>query len=475
MVDLRQLGEVKEYFGKLAKFSKAMADVKKKDDVLCEIQAPSVVITPAESSHISSSTSEDERDNHYIGSHGSLIESHSENEFTKASTSPYQAPSEELKEKIKTQVEFYMSDENLTKDAFLLKHVRRHKEGYVNLKLITSFKKVKNITKDYRVVAESLKDSEVLVMNAEGTKIRRKQALPPELGERNPGRTVVATNLPLEELSIEKVAEIFSKYGPISVVRIIRNGKNVPPECKQHFVSHPELAKEICAIVEFETMAASARACAELKQNGGEMKVTELHRGSNKSNKTKKDKENQPDTADSDQVKDSEDEKSGKRRRKKKKDKGVPKRDKRLDELVKVSGDEGHTSSSDNENTYASFTSYKKRYSGSSDGNSPRLRRANQRPSPAATSSSPTTSPEMRRRNPDASWRQNPGYSSDGSNPSRSPVMQRRFTSQGQSPLAANADHKMTQTLGVLRQPKGPDGTRGFSTAGRGRIIGVSA
>jgi la-related protein 6 len=450
-----------------------MADLKEKVDVLSEIQPPSVIITPAESSHnLSSSTSEeDEHDGHYIASNGSFIESHSENEFTKASKSPYQPPSDETKAKIQAQVEFYMSDENLTKDAFLLKHVRRHKEGFVNLKLITSFKKVKNITKDYRVVAESLKDSELLVMNAEATKIRRKKPLPPELGERNPGRTVVVTKLPLQDPSIEKVAEMFSKYGPISVVRIIRNGKNIPPECKQHFASHPELAKEVCAIVEFETMAASARACAELKMNGGEMKVTELLRNSNKNNKSKKDKENLPDTADSDHVKD--DEKVGKRRRKKKKDKGG--HDKRINELVKGSGDEGHTSSSDNENTYSSFNSYKKRYSGSSDGQSPRVRRANPRPSPGASSSSPVTSPEVRRRNPEGSWRQSPGYSSDNSSPTRSPAMQRRFMPQGQSPLAANADHKMTQTLGVLRQPKGPDGTRGFTVAGRGRMVGVSA
>ncbi|XP_028406906.1 la-related protein 6-like [Dendronephthya gigantea] len=446
-----------------------MADLKQKSEVLSEIQPPSVIITPADSSHVSSSTSEDENDNHYIASNGSFIESHSENEFTKASKSPFQPPSDELKEKIRGQVEFYMSDENLTKDAFLLKHVRRHKEGFVNLKLITSFKKVKNITKDYRVVAESIKDSELLVINAEGTKIRRKKALPAELVERNPGRTVVARNLPSDDPSVEKVAEIFSKYGPISVVRIVRNGKNVPPECKQHFSSHPELAKEVCAIVEFETMAASARACAELKHSGGDMKVNELLRGPSKNTKAKNDKENRPDTGDSDHPKDPDEGKSGKRRRKKK----TPKRDKRLDELVKVSGDEGHTSSSDNENNYSSFSSYKKRFSSSPDGHSPRLRRANQRASPGVSSSSPVTSPEMRRRNPDAPWRQSPGYSSDNSSPSRSPVVQRRFTSQ--SPLAANADHKMTQSLGVLRQPKGPDGTRGFTTAGRGRMVGVSA
>ena len=438
-----------------------------KVNALSEIQTPQVVITKADSNHSSSSTSEHEydREHDYIESNGSLLESHSENEFTKASSSPYQPPSEEIVEKIRSQVEFYMSDENLAKDAFLLKHVRRHKEGFVNLKLITSFKKVKNLTKDYRVVGESLCDSDVLVMNSEKTKVRRKKPLPSELGNRNPGRTIVATRLPIAEPSIEKVAEIFSKFGPISVVRIIRGGKNVPTECKPHFISHPQLAEEVCAIVEFETMAAAARACSDLKQS--EMTITELVR-SNKSPKNKKDKENQPDTADSDRAKDSDGEKAGKRRRRKKKDKSVPNKDKRLDKLVKGSGDESHTSSSDSENAFTSFNSYRRRYNtGSSDGQSPKPRRANQKVSAGVSSSSPLSSPEMRRRSP--------GRPTDGGSPNRSPVMQRRLAAQGQSPLAADADHRMIQTLGVVRQPKGPDGTKGFSGAGRGRIIGVSA
>jgi la-related protein 6 len=50
------------------------------------------------------------------------------------------------------QVEFYFSDANITKDKFLLKHVKRNKEGFVSLKLISSFKRVKHLTKDWRQV-----------------------------------------------------------------------------------------------------------------------------------------------------------------------------------------------------------------------------------------------------------------------------------------------------------------------------------
>lgn len=55
----------------------------------------------------------------------------------------WKPPDEELIRKLVDQIEFYFSDENLEKDAFLLKHVRRNKLGYVSVKLLTSFKKVR--------------------------------------------------------------------------------------------------------------------------------------------------------------------------------------------------------------------------------------------------------------------------------------------------------------------------------------------
>ncbi len=61
--------------------------------------------------------------------------------------SPYESPDDELCEKIVEQVEFYFSDANISKDKFLLKHVRRNKEGFVSLKLVSSFKRVKHLTR----------------------------------------------------------------------------------------------------------------------------------------------------------------------------------------------------------------------------------------------------------------------------------------------------------------------------------------
>lgn len=54
----------------------------------------------------------------------------------------WKPPENDLIQKLIAQIEYYFSDENLEKDAFLLKHVRRNKMGYVSVKLLTSFKKV---------------------------------------------------------------------------------------------------------------------------------------------------------------------------------------------------------------------------------------------------------------------------------------------------------------------------------------------
>ncbi|KAG5678986.1 hypothetical protein PVAND_008596 [Polypedilum vanderplanki] len=69
---------------------------------------------------------------------------------------PIEIPDDDFCEKIVEQVEFYFSNESLLKDAFLLKHVRRNKEGFVSLKLVSSFKRVRALTKDWRVKTRAI-------------------------------------------------------------------------------------------------------------------------------------------------------------------------------------------------------------------------------------------------------------------------------------------------------------------------------
>ena len=412
-----------------------------------------------------SSHSEDEVDRKY---QHSPIDSHSDNDV-KDGTEPFQPPSEELAEKIVSQVQFYLGNDNLAKDAFLLKHVRRNKEGYVNLKLITSFKKVKTLTKDYRVVAEALEKSTELSLNSEKTKVRRNSPLPSELLERNPGRTVVVTRL--ENSTIESVSEIFAKCGEIELIRIIRPGKSIPVDLKPYFAKHPELEKETVAVVAFETMAAAARACSEMSKEGG-MKVVELGKQGAKKEKSKSKTKSKEKGSDAGRDSDEDHEDSTKKRRNRKKNK-------RLQELIGRNSDDSFSSScsSDTDNSYSSFSTCRRRYN---SGGSPTPDRAGSptsspRPMGFSARRSPQSSPELPRKLANIIVK-------EGSNSApNSPWSQRRKFgspnsghSPNTSPLVDNTSprHRMIQLEGVERLPKGPDGTKGFHAGlGRGRPL----
>lgn len=189
---------------------------------------------------------------------------------------PFTPPSDELADKIVQQVEFYFSDANITKDAFLLKHVKRNKEGYVSLKLISSFKRVKHITKDWRVVAHALSRSKKLEINEAGTKLRRVDPLP-KYDETTPSRTVVAVHMPIDKPTIENVAELFKHCGEIALIRILRPGNPIPADVRQFINKNPSLAGVVCALVEF-VQSESARKAIQLPTVYGEpMKVYELN------------------------------------------------------------------------------------------------------------------------------------------------------------------------------------------------------
>ncbi|XP_050440886.1 uncharacterized protein LOC126845908 [Adelges cooleyi] len=204
---------------------------------------------------------------------------------------PFVAPDEDTTKRILDQVEFYFSDTNIVKDAFLLKHVRRNKEGYVSLKLISSFKRVKHLAKDWRAVAHAISKSDKLEVNESGTKLRRKDPLP-AYDQTTPSRTVVAINLPENKpVSIESVAEMFRSCGEIALIRVLRPGNPIPSDVR-HFVNkHPEMGNNVSALVEFVRTESAHNAIskdwtAEKAKDGQAMCVMELNAPASKKKAT---------------------------------------------------------------------------------------------------------------------------------------------------------------------------------------------
>lgn len=240
-----------ELFAKSGKALENRASISSVDSSI-SLSYDAVPFTPRSSIVPSSSTDDESRVDQRHSSDSSDVVSGSESRKPTAGDSeePFVPPDEELTKRIVDQVEYYFSDENIVKDAFLLKHVRRNKEGYVSLKLIASFKRVKHIARDWRVVRVALEKSTKLEINEAGTKLRRKDPLP-LYDQTTPSRTVVALNIPSDKATIESVAEMFRTCGEIALVRVLRPGNPIPADVRPFYNKHPEMHDQVSALVEF--------------------------------------------------------------------------------------------------------------------------------------------------------------------------------------------------------------------------------
>ncbi|KAI4904220.1 hypothetical protein NFI96_031753, partial [Prochilodus magdalenae] len=191
-------------------------------------------------------------------------------------------PPSELRQKIAAQLEHYLSDESLEGDAFLLKHIQRNKMGYVSLKLMTSFKKIRELTRDWRTTLAAARTSQQLEVNEAGTKVRRRTPVPEWLLCIPTTKLLLAWNF-LDNTSspevedsgssgteqqqglMETTMSVFGSYGTITSLRILRPGKEIPAELRRYTKKHTELGRKLCAVVEYEYLDGARKAYEALK------------------------------------------------------------------------------------------------------------------------------------------------------------------------------------------------------------------
>ncbi|KAM9817449.1 la-related protein 6a [Neosynchiropus ocellatus] len=405
----------------------------------------------------------------------------------------WQPPDAELIQKLVTQIEYYLSDENLEHDAFLLKHVRRNKLGFVSVKLLTSFKKVKHLTRDWRTTAYALRHSKILELNDEGRKVRRKSAVPVFASESLPSRMLLLSDLrrwpelatltegskengssdggaTQQEQLMKLLLKAFGTYGAIASVRVLKPGKDLPADLKRLSGRYTQLGLEECAIVEFEEVEAAVKANEAVggEEGGSSLLGLKVVLIGTKPPKKKVAKERP------------------------REDGGMRKSrslNSRIREL-QYHGDDSACSSSETESTPTSPRLARKsqscnKLSPTSAGISFQNNHLSPSMSPRNSPwSSPRASPCPQRKTPhshksplasEGRLSPEPGrrwadYSSDSSlTPSGSPWVQRRkqVASQESSPVGSPMLGRKMQNAdglppGVMRLPRGPDGTRGF-------------
>lgn len=79
-----------------------------------------------------------------------------------------------LEQKIRKQIEFYFGDHNLPRDKFLQAELAKSPEGWIPLSILTSFNRLKSLSIDLTLIASSLKSSELVEVNEDGSCVRRR-------------------------------------------------------------------------------------------------------------------------------------------------------------------------------------------------------------------------------------------------------------------------------------------------------------
>ncbi|KAL6845545.1 hypothetical protein ACP4OV_025040 [Aristida adscensionis] len=169
------------------------------------------------------------------------------------------ALTDELRDQIVKQVEYYFSDENLPTDEFMLKFVKKNKEGFVPIGVIASFRRMKKLVQDLSIIEAALRTSSKLVVSSDGKRVRRLHPLP-ELKDAKKS-TVVVENLP-PDFSMETIQEKFATIGKIVNIKI--NDPNSVKESATPKKADFILSSKVHALVEYDSVEAAEKAVTTL-------------------------------------------------------------------------------------------------------------------------------------------------------------------------------------------------------------------
>merc|ERR1719351_156689 len=155
-----------------------------------------------------------------------------------------QPPNDRQLNAVERQVSFYFSDDYLQRDKYLLRQVRCKKDGFISLKLITSFKNIKKLTTDCNVVRRAIicKSTDVIV-SGDGLRVSRRTCLPEHLKKPRLLKSVLVIRLPQAFNSESSIDSLFGVFGEISEIRLLEAGKDVPSDLRNYATQVRDIGK----------------------------------------------------------------------------------------------------------------------------------------------------------------------------------------------------------------------------------------
>ncbi|KAL5703470.1 hypothetical protein ACHQM5_028558 [Ranunculus cassubicifolius] len=176
--------------------------------------------------------------------------------------------SDDARNKILNQVEYYFSDVNLATTDHLIKFITKDPDGYVPISVVASFKKIKALVASPQQLATLLRKSSKLAVSDDGKKVKRQIPLTEPDMEELQSRIVLAENLP-EDHSYQNLMRVFSCVGSVKTIRTCQpqnasanaNANAGTPRSK---LDNTFLSNKLHAFVEYESVEIAEKAVTEL-------------------------------------------------------------------------------------------------------------------------------------------------------------------------------------------------------------------
>eukprot|EP00050_Salpingoeca_kvevrii_P006665 m.290797 g.290797 ORF g.290797 m.290797 type:complete len:536 (-) comp12363_c0_seq1:249-1856(-) len=197
---------------------------------------------------------------------------------------------ETLYARIVKQTEFYFGDASYPKDKFLLKHARADPEGFISIEVFSRFKKMKKLAYEWPTVADAVKNSDVVLLSKDKTKLKRRHPIP-----RDPEdalcRTIVIEGI-AESTTEEQLRAVCAPLGRIHQIRFVKPTDSLPDDVRLYCVGdevdhtrtlHPALKDPtgMVALIEYEFRDLANKAIDFFTTDKvwrGKIRVSMLHR-----------------------------------------------------------------------------------------------------------------------------------------------------------------------------------------------------
>lgn len=218
-------------------------------------------------------------------------------------------------QKVLKQVEFYFSDSNYPKDRYLRAQAALDEQGFVSLEKIAAFSRMKQIgATDVKKIAEVLRKSELLVVNEEGTMVKRKTPVP-VFDKAYSNRILFMKGWPLT-ITIEDIEEAITSAGKGKVlsVRIRKNPDKTPKNSALVEFETEDQAKALLAEGTFkykDTDISSMKTKTEWLEERKKKKKEQKNEGKANGNESKKRKKESTEEGEDEEEEEEEEKKKG--------------------------------------------------------------------------------------------------------------------------------------------------------------------